>query len=68
MAHSARSHRRGSFKKPLFATRCLLGHPLPVELLDALSHTTTHQLAPPPPPPPPPSPPLRHRFALELRH
>ena len=28
VAASARSHGRGTLKKPLFATRCLLGHPL----------------------------------------
>ena len=31
VAASARSYGAGTFRKPLFATRCLLGHPLPLE-------------------------------------
>ena len=37
VAASARSHGRGTLKKPIFATRCLLGHPLPLEPLISIS-------------------------------
>ena len=46
VAASARSYGAGTFKKPLFATRCLLGHPLPLEPLVSISAS-----APSPSPP-----------------
>ena len=46
VAASARSYGAGTFKKTFFATRCLLGHPLPLEPLVSISAS-----APSPSPP-----------------
>ena len=46
VAATARSHGRGTFKKPFFATRCLLGHPLPLEPLVSIS-ASAHSPSPP---------------------
>ena len=48
VAASARSYGAGTFKKTFFATRCLLGHPLPLEPLVSISASA-----------PSPSPPVR---------
>ena len=46
MAQSARSRGRGTLKNPLFATRCLLGHPLLLEALVSISAPTPSPLPP----------------------
>ena len=46
VAASARSYGAGTFKKTFFATRCLLGHPLPLEPLVSIS-APAHSPLPP---------------------
>ena len=48
VAHSARSHGRGTYlKKPLFATHCLLDHPLPLEPLVSIYSAFAPSPSPP---------------------